>query len=210
MDDGRRISHDNDRVFASRRHELNYRDYHELRRSRDFIRVHNEYNHWRNRRVIRVIHHHHYLYPPVALEIRRIRYPYPHPVHVNVIWTPTLLHRFMFYYPHWEHWRYDFGRHIEDISAYDAIDYAGSVKRVYGKVQEVYYSPEDQNYILYIGAPFPYHDMTIVIPRHIAKQISASPKWYFSEEHVWVIGLIEMWEGKPEIVVHDSDQIRRY
>jgi hypothetical protein len=49
-----------------------------------------------------------------------------------------------------------------------------------------------------------------VIPRDIARNISMSPKWFFDKEFVWVIGLINVWEGKPEIIVRDEDQIRKY
>ena len=209
-EDGSVIRHQNDDVFASRRYNLDFDNYEALRRSDDFRREYRDYDNWNHRRHIRIVNHYHYRYVPIPLEIRRVRYIYRHPVHINLIWTPTLLHRFMYYYPTHNYWDIDFGREIETISAYDAQDYAGSVKRVYGKVEEVYYSTEDENYILYIGAPFPYHDVSVVIPRHIAQDITRSPKWYFENEHIWVVGLINMWEGKPEIVVRDEDQIRRY
>ncbi len=209
-EDGSVIRHQNDDVFASRRYNLNYDNYEALRRSDDFRREYRDYDNWNHRRHIRIVNHYHYRYVPIPLEVRRVRYVYRHPVHINLIWTPTLLHRFMYYYPTHNYWDIDFGREIETISAYDAQDYVGSVKRVYGKVEEVYYSPEDENYMLYIGAPFPYHDISVVVPRHIAQDITRSPKWYFENEHVWVVGLINQWEGKPEIVVRDEDQIRRY
>jgi hypothetical protein len=116
----------------------------------------------------------------------------------------------MYYYPAHLSWEMEFGSAIETISAYEAREYAGTVRRVYGKVDEVYYSPEDENYILYIGAPFPYQDISVVIPKNIARNISMSPKWYFENEFVWVVGLINSWEGKPEIIVRDEDQVRRY
>jgi len=143
-------------------------------------------------------------------ELRRARYYYRMPRHIDLIWTPLLFHRFMFYYPAQHDWNMEFGSQIETISAYDAKDFAGTVRQVYGKVQEVYYSPEDENYILYVGGDFPYQDLSIVIPKEIARNISLSPKWYFDQEFVWVIGLINMWEGKPEIIVRDQDQIRKY
>lgn len=90
------------------------------------------------------------------------------------------------------------------------MNYVGSVKRVYGKIEEVYYSPEDRTYTLYFGAQYAYHDFSVVVPRDVAKRFSWSPSWYFEDEHVWVVGLIETWEGKPEIVLHDEQQIRRY
>ena len=210
--DGRTVRHQNSDVFTHRRYDYNFRDRDELRRSHEYNRALRDYNDWHRRRMVRVVHYNRY-YHPVSIDIRRVRYVYRQPYYVNMIWTPTLYHRFMFYYPHWD-WdrRYyqDFGSGIETVSSYDASENIGLVRRVYGKVEEVYYSPEEENYILYFGAPFPYHDFSVVIPRHIAKEISLTPSWYFEDEHVWVVGLIEVWENKPEMVIHDEDQIRRY
>jgi hypothetical protein len=209
-DDGTIIRHNNDDVFTSRRFKLDYDNYDNLRRSDDFRREFRDWNNWYDHRHVRIINHYHNRFVPLPLEVRRVRYVYRRPVHVDLIWTPLLLHRFMYYYPTYTRWDVDFGREIETISSYDANDWVGTVKRVYGKVEEVYYSPEDENYILYMGAPFPYQDVSVVIPKHIAQSISMSPKWYFEDEHIWVVGLINTWEGKPEIVIRDEDQIRRY
>ncbi|MFA6128875.1 MAG: hypothetical protein WC699_16365 [Bacteroidales bacterium] len=209
-DDGRMIRHQNDEVFASRRYKLDFDNYENLRRSDDFRRDYRDYDNWYNHRRIRIVNHYHNRYMPLPWDIRRSRYYYRIPRHIDLIWTPLLFHRFMYYYPTHTNWEMEFGSQIETISANDAGQYAGTVRRVYGKVDEVYYSPEDENYILYIGAPFPYQDMSVVIPRNIARNISASPKWYFENEYVWVVGLINMWEGKPELIVRDEDQIRKY
>ena len=140
-----------------------------------------------------------------------VRYPYRRPVHLDLCWTPHLHHSFVYYYPLHNNWNnISYGDYIETASSYEAMNYAGTVKRVYGKVEEVYYSPEDKTYTLYFGAPYPYHDFSVVVPRNVAKSFSWSPSWYFEDEHVWAVGLIEMWEGKPEIVLHDEQQIRRY
>ena len=209
-DDGTVIRHQNDEVFASRKYKLDYDNYENLRRSDEFRRDYSDYDNWYHRRTIRVINYYNNRYIPVPFEVRRSRYYYRQPYHIDLIWTPLLFHRFMFYYPTHNNWDMEFGSQIETISAYEAQDYAGTVRRVYGKIDEVYYSPEDENYILYIGAPFPYQDISIVVPKYIARNLSMSPKWYFENEFVWVAGLINIWEGKPEIIVRDEDQIRKY
>jgi len=209
-DDGKVYRHQNDEVFSSNRYNLHYDNYEHLRRSDDFRRDYNDYYNWYHHRNIRVINHYHTNYIPLSIEIRRARYYHRYPRHIDLIWTPLLFHRFMYYYPTHTNWEMEFGSAIETISAYDAEAYAGTVRRVYGKVADVYYSPEDENYILYIGSPFPYQDMSIVIPRNIARNISMSPKWYFDNEYIWVVGLINMWDGKPEVIVRDEDQIRKY
>ncbi len=209
-DDGTVVRHQNDEVFASRKYKLDYDNYENLRRSDEFRHDYNDYDNWYNRRRIRVINHYNDRYIPISFEVRRSRYYYRQPHHLDLIWTPLLFHRFMFYYPTHNNWDMEFGSQIETISADEAPEYAGTVRRVYGKVDEVYYSPEDENYVLYIGAPFPYQDISVVVPKGIAHNLSMSPKWYFEDEFVWIVGLINIWEGKPEIIVRDEDQIKKY
>lgn len=209
-DDGKVVRHQNDDVFASRRYKLDFDNYDNLRRSDEFHREYRDYDDWYHRRNIRDMNHFYRRYTPVPWEIRRTRYYYRVPHHIDLIWTPLLFHRFMYYYPTHNNWDMEFGNPIETISAYEAREYAGTVRRVYGKVDEVFFSPGDENYILYIGAPFPYQDISVVIPKHIARNITMSPKWFFEDEFVWVVGLINVWEGKPEIIVRDEDQIRKY
>jgi len=209
-DDGTVIRHQNDDVFRSKKYKLDYNNYENLRRSDEFRRDYRDYDNWYNHRHIRVINHYNTRYIPVPYEVRRSRYYYRAPHHISLIWTPLLFHRFMYYYPTHNNWEMEFGQEIETISAYEAQEYAGTVRRVYGKVDDVYYSPEDETYILYIGAQFPYQDLSVVIPKHIARNLTASPKWYFENEFVWVVGLINIWDGKPEIIVRDEDQIRKY
>jgi len=209
-DDGTVVRHQNDEVFKSRKYRLDYDNYENLRRSDDFRRDFRDYDNWFHRRIIRNMNHYNHGYIPLSFELRRHRYYYRQPFHIDLIWTPLLFHRFMYYYPTQNNWDMEFGSQIETISADEAQNYAGSVRRVYGKVAEVFYSPEDENYILYIGAPFPYQDASIVVPKQISRSITLSPKWYFEDEYIWVVGLINMWEGKPEIIIRDEDQIRKY
>ncbi|MBT7092981.1 MAG: hypothetical protein HN936_07025 [Bacteroidetes bacterium] len=209
--DGEKFRHQNDEVFASKRYKVDYRDANDLRRSKDFRRVYNNYNSWHSNRYRRtVVVRHYHFGAPLGLDIRRVRYPYRRPMHMDLCWTPYLHNRFMYYYPMHTRWNNNYGSYVESISSYEAMHYVGSVKRIYGKVEEVYYSPEDRTYTLYFGAPFPYHDFSVVVPRNIAKDISWSPTWHFEDEFVWAVGLIDIWEDKPEIVIHDRDQLRRY
>jgi len=147
---------------------------------------------------------------PLSLEIRRHRFPYRRPRIVNVYWTRTMYVDYVAYYPFHTSWQYDIGHPIDAVSAYEASYYEGQVMRVYGKVEEVFYSPEDRNYYLYFGNPFPYHDFSVVISRKDAKRISLIPEWYFDNKHIIVTGLITWFDDKPEIIVKNPSQIRRY
>lgn len=208
--DGTKYRHQNDEVFATRNYRVDYKSSDELRRSDEFRRYYRDYERWNSVRYRRPVVYHYHIHPPLSIEVRRVRYPYRAPVHLDLCWTPWLHYRFMYYYPMHNNWNVDYGHYIETISTYEAMNYAGSVKRVYGRVEEVYYSDADDTYTLYFGAEFPYHDFSVVIPRRVAKDIAWSPSWYFENEYVWVVGLIDVWEGKPEMVIHDEDQIKRY
>ncbi len=208
-DDGTVLSHQNDEIFKSNKYNVNYGDYGDLRRSEEFRRGYSDYNAWYEYRTVRNISPNS-RYRPVSIDIRRERYVYRQPMHYDLIWTPYLFNRFMYYYPANTYWDIEYGNEIETISSYDVIYYVGAVKRVYGKVEEVYYSRQDNNYVLYMGDRFPYQDLSIVIPRHIALRITNNPDMYFHQEYIWLIGLIELWEDKPEIVIRDEEQIQRY
>lgn len=171
--------------------------------------AYNDYRNWYDSRVIRYTSR----YPrhrPIPVDYRREHNVYRQPVQYDLIWTPDLVNQFKYYYPVDNLRDIEYGREIETISAYDVNNYVGTVKRVYGKVDEVYYSKEDYNYVLYIGAPFPYQDISIVIPRDVARQLTRSPKRHFRNQHVWAIGLINLWEERPEIVIRNQEQVRKY
>ena len=65
-------------------------------------------------------------------------------------------------------------------------------------------------YYLYIGAHYPYHDFTVIVPRKIAKRFSIVPEWYFDEEYICVTGLITHFDGKAEMFVNRTRQIHLY
>jgi hypothetical protein len=208
-DDGTVIRHQNDEIFTKGDYKVDYDNYDMLRRSDDFRRVYDDYYYWYDSRMVRYTSHYP-RYRPMPVDYRREHYGYRQPMHYDLIWTPFLFNRFMYYYPYYTNWDIEYGREIETISAYDVMNYVGTVRRIYGKVDEVYYSREDFNYILYIGAPFPYQDVSIIIPGNVARRITRNPTWFFQDQFIWVIGLIDMWEDKPEVVIRDEEQIRRY
>jgi hypothetical protein len=65
-------------------------------------------------------------------------------------------------------------------------------------------------YYLYIGAWFPYHDLCIVVPGDIARRYSHRPAYYFNHTYVSVTGFITEFDGKPEILVKRTGQLDRY
>lgn len=152
----------------------------------------------------------HKSYRPVPVEVRRIRSPYRAPVRAEVIWTVDLSMRYEVYYPHYHSHHYHVGSRIATISAYDAYDFAGEIARVYGRVNETYYSYETDELFLYIGDYYPYHDFTVIVPAREAREFSRRPERFFEGEYIEVTGLISRFQGKPEMVIRRAEQIAIY
>jgi hypothetical protein len=113
-------------------------------------------------------------------------------------------------YPVVGHWHYHEGYRIANVSAYFAGYYMGDVVSVYGRVSEVYYSRETDEYLLYYGAYYPYNDFTVIMPGWIARSYSRRPARFFTNREVAVTGLVTSFNGEPEIVVKESFQIHFY
>lgn len=163
-------------------------------------------------RVYRGHHHTTYVYhtPPKAKSYRVKHYSYRAPVHVDIVWTRDMHRNYLRMYPDFHYHNYKYGYRINSISAYHADYYVGDVKNVYGKITEVFYSRESDEYFLYVGPHYPYHDFTIVVPGYIARKYSRRPEYFFNHEYVNVTGLITAFDGKPEIVVKRDYQINIY
>ena len=119
-------------------------------------------------------------------------------------------HEYIRIYPVVRWWSYPIGYRIPTITAYDASFYTGEVMNVYGKIYEVFYSGSTDEYFLYFGAYYPYHDFTVVLPGWIARKYSSHPEAYFEREHILVTGLITTYNNSPEMVLKRPGQLRLY
>ncbi len=153
---------------------------------------------------------HHYNKTPSSRLYRSRHFPYRIPGHFEIYWTAAMRREYIRIYPMVNTWRYPIGYRIQTISAYDALFYQGEVMNVYGKVYEVFYSRETDEYVLYFGAYYPYHDLSVVVPGWIARRMSRRPEVFFERRHVIVTGLITSFDDKPEIVVRNTGQLRIY
>jgi hypothetical protein len=125
-------------------------------------------------------------------------------------WSYNVFLHYCSLYPVIEHWSYYPDYSVTTISAYDALFHVGEIRRVYGKVSEVYYAAETDELFLYFGAYYPHHDFTVVIPGETARRYSRHPEFYFEDENIEVTGLITEYDDKPEIVVKEKNQLERY
>ena len=147
---------------------------------------------------------------PKPIEYRKIHHPYRTPVNIHVIWSPRMYHEYRWIYPEYRYWYYPSGYRIRTISAYDAIYYTGEIVNVYGRVYETWYCRETDEYFLYFGARYPYHDFNVVIQGNKARQFSRRPEIFFEGRYIWVTGLISLHRGQPEMIVRKKHQIHLY
>ncbi len=147
---------------------------------------------------------------PRSIDYRRIHYPYRVPVNINIVWTSRMYREYVLLYPEYRYWYYPTGYSIRTASAYDAMYYIGDIANIYGQVTETWYSWQTDEYYLYFGAQYPYHDFSVVIPGGKARQFSNRPDIFFEGRFIWVTGLVSLHEGKPEMVVLKKHQIHLY
>ncbi len=153
---------------------------------------------------------HIYTTPPRNRDYRAKYYPYRHPVNINIVWNRTMHRHYIKMYPSVRRWHYPIGYRIATVSAYDAVFHIGEVRNIYGRVHEVYYEPGTDEYFLYFGAYYPYHDFSVVIPGRVARRFSRRPHIYFQNQYMVTTGLITAFENAPEVVVKRTDQLRVY
>lgn len=149
-------------------------------------------------------------YRPVSVEYRRVHKPYRIPAHSSIYWNVSLYNDFRIFYPEVRAWRYDIGYALPVVPAYDADYYIGDVARVYGKVYDIYYEYETDEYYLYFGDYFPYQDFSVVIDGKEARAFSRRPERFFRRANLSVTGYITDYDDKPEIVVRRASQIELY
>jgi hypothetical protein len=158
--------------------------------------------------IVRTTTHTTYVYRPI--EYRRVHYVYRAPVVVDLYWSIPMYRQYRTIYPEYDYWYYPVGYRIHTISAYDAEMYVGELARVYGRIDDVWYSRSTKEYYLYIGGPYPYQDFSVIIPHNVARRFNRNPERFFRDQYIAVTGLISRFEDKPEMLIRKSNQIEVY
>jgi hypothetical protein len=160
--------------------------------------------------------HYHYAYPTHKVNLHYHYDTYVnhynvlyYPSYGNIYWTRNMYRNYSNWYPGF-HWSYNYGYRIETISIFDAKYNLGEVVMVYGRVYSTWYNEETDDYLLFFGGDFPYQQFTAVIPGHVARKFSWRPENYFLGEHITITGLITTFDGSPEIVVKNKQQLSLY
>ncbi|MBN1649714.1 MAG: hypothetical protein JW857_00215 [Bacteroidales bacterium] len=159
-------------------------------------------------RVNRVAPKIHYNYQ--SIDYRRTHKPYIIPRLLDIIWDASMYRTYRSWYPEFNLWYYPYGYRIHTVSAYDAYNYIGDIARIYGRISEVWYSVESNEYFLYIGGPYPYQDFTIILEARDARRFSRDPISYFTNRNITSTGLVSLYENKPEMLIRKTRQISLY
>ena len=142
--------------------------------------------------------------------VKHMKRHYRSPRHVHVIWTPQMYREYRVIYPEFHYWYYPTGYRIITVPAYNAFFHIGDVRNVYGRVHEVWYSWSTDEYYLYFGGSYPYHDFTVILSGRDARRFDRYPEAFFAGRYIWVTGLVSTFEGKPEIMVKRTSQVHLY
>lgn len=134
---------------------------------------------------------------------------YKKPVKYTVVWTPAVRERIIRIYPSIRI-EFHYGYRIPDIPAYVAYKHTGRLVNVFGYVADIEYIHRYDEYILYIGDIYPYHDLTVVISGKVARRIHPRPERFFINKDIVVTGVIYLYRDIPEIEVKDPWQINIY
>ena len=61
--------------------------------------------------------------------------------------------------------------------------------------------------LLDVGAHYPNARLTLVIWGDVRRQFSNAPETFYAGKNEWITGKIELYKNKPQIVIHDTNQI---
>jgi hypothetical protein len=163
----------------------------------------------RQYRGTRTVHRH--VHNPKPKSYRIKYYSYHTPTYYNrVVWSRSVHYNFCKWYPEIRFNWYPAGYRLSLVSAYYADHHIGNVVSVYGRVKEVFYSRETDEYVLYFGEYYPHHDFSLVVPGYIARKYGRRPAYYFQHRNIIVTGLVTIYNSSPEIVVKHSKQLDFY
>jgi hypothetical protein len=92
---------------------------------------------------------------------------------------------------------------LEDVSTH-----VGDSVKTCGKVAGIRFmeSAKGQPTLINIGAPYPNQLLTVVIWEDLRKQFDKTPE-LFRDKNVCIIGKIELYRDKPQIVIKTKEQL---
>jgi DNA/RNA endonuclease YhcR with UshA esterase domain len=97
----------------------------------------------------------------------------------------------------------------QSISPYDAQKHIGESSTVCGTVASAKYAEASrrQPTFLNLGASYPHEPFTAVIWGSDRPKWKEPPEIAYRMKQICVTGLVQLYKGKPEIIVHGPEQI---
>lgn len=95
------------------------------------------------------------------------------------------------------------------ITPADSLKYIGQQKTICGKAASVTYAARSkgQPTFLNLDQPYPNQVFTVVIWGSDRRKFKDPPEVFYKGKRICVTGNIEIYRGKPEIIVRDPSQI---
>ena len=95
------------------------------------------------------------------------------------------------------------------INLDEVSKHIGDSVKVCGHVYDTYYAVRTENTptFINIGAKYPDQKLTVVIWGEVRKKFEGNPEEVFKNKEVCVIGKLETYKDKPQIVIQKTDQI---
>ena len=97
----------------------------------------------------------------------------------------------------------------DTVTPEDAINYIGKQATVCGKVASTKFSTRSRRQPTFINLnkPYPNQIFTALIWGADRSNFPSAPENYYSNKAICVSGIIELYRGKPEIIVKSPNQI---
>lgn len=95
----------------------------------------------------------------------------------------------------------------KEIKPEEIKDHVGDSVMVQGKISGVRFFESNSRTLINVGAPYPNQVFTIVILPDVRSKLHVLPTSSDVGNIVWVAGRIELYKGKPQIVIKDVQQI---
>ena len=97
----------------------------------------------------------------------------------------------------------------QEIKLDDVRNHIGDSVKLMGKIYGGKYFETANNAptLLDVGAHYPHAPLTLVIYGDVRKQFNNVPETFYTGKNEWITGKIELYKNKPQIVIHNMNQI---
>ena len=96
-----------------------------------------------------------------------------------------------------------------DIKIEDVRNHVGDSVRLMAKIYSGKYleTATDTPTFLNVGGNYPNAPLTLVIWGDVRSQFKNAPETFYTGKDEWITGKIELYKNKPQIVIHNANQI---